>query len=124
MPNTAVRRPALTCRHCGATLTPLQRLRGAHCERGECRHRAIVTGLRVQRDADLAATRAAAARRDAADPAVHAPVVWLAEHSARLVPLPAARRRAHREHLESLAAAIEGGADDGAVAAAPPADDA
>jgi hypothetical protein len=120
MPGPNPSRRPTACRHCGVKLTTRQRRRGDHCDSTDCRRRTIVDRLRAQREADLAATRAAAARRDAADAAAHAPVVWLPEHRARLVPLPAARRRAHRAHLESLAEAIEAGVADGGGMATPP----
>jgi hypothetical protein len=121
MPGPNPSRRPIACRHCGAALTTLQRLRGEHRDRVDCRRRAAAARLRAQREADLAATRAAAARRDATDAATHAPVVWLMQNSARLVPLPVARRRAHHEYLESLAAAIDSGVDEGTgMAALPP----
>jgi hypothetical protein len=118
MPGSNPSRRPIACRHCSAALTTLQRLRGDCCDRAECRRRATVTRLREQRDADLAATRAAAARRDAADPVAQVPVVWLAQHRVRLAPLPAARRQAYREHLESLATTIESGVDVGTAGTA------
>lgn len=84
------------CRLCRRPLLPLERLDGAVCRRAACRHRAVEEAQARARATELQARRAALA------PA--APVLWLQPHSARLVRVVAAQRRAHRAHLDALVA--------------------
>lgn len=110
MIGTPVSLRALSCRHSGTPLTSLQRVRSDHCNRSAC-HQAAMSRQREQRDADPAATRAAASRGHAGNAAIQAPVVWIPRHQTRLVPNSAAERRAHREHLADLIATISARAD-------------
>lgn len=95
-----------TCRLCHAPLTPLQQMRSDVCSSARCRLSAARERARSRRDEDLADRRAVAARRWQDDGIQHAPVVWLERHETRLVPLPAAMRRAQAEHLAKLAAQL------------------
>ncbi len=97
--------PALpgTCRLCHAPLTPLQQMRSDVCSAARCRLAAARERARARRDEDLAERRDGAARRWQDDTVRQAPVIWLERHETRLVPLPAAMRRAQAEHLAKLA---------------------
>lgn len=123
-PSTARALPG-TCRLCAAPLTALQRLRGDVCGAARCRLAAARERSRARRDEDLAERRDAAARRWQDDAVRHAPVVWLERHETRLVPLPAAMRRAQAAHLARLAAelsAAPGEGSDGPAGSADPGD--
>lgn len=116
---------AALCRLCQAPLTPLQHLRGDVCAAARCRLAAARERARARRDADLGERRAAAARLWQDGTAQQAPVVWLERHETRLVPLPAAMRRAQAAHLARLSSRLPAATEDPAATSTepPPPDD-
>lgn len=88
----------LACRHCGAPLTLLQQKAG-HCGAAGCRHRENrAREVRLTQQLGEPALQAAAAALQGPRPTL----LWLLDAEARVVPVPKARREAHRAHLAGL----------------------
>jgi hypothetical protein len=94
------------CRHCGQPIDPVQQHGKGICGASACR--ATEDRLRTER---LQATTGAAAMSAASSELGGRPaaLVWLQPAQTELVPVPEARRRAHRDHLDFLIAAEASG---------------
>lgn len=92
--------PALpACTYCQAPLAPPQQ-RDGHCGAAGCRHRAKeARWARLGRELGAAALHDAAAKLP---PGRKPRLLWLRDAPDRLAPVPAARREAHRAHLQAL----------------------
>jgi len=93
---------AAVCAACAAPLTVLQQLRGSSCDSAACRHAQVQSALQ-QRQADIAARQAQAARAWVEPQVERLPVAWLVSHGQRMVRTSAAARREQRAHLERVA---------------------
>jgi hypothetical protein len=89
----------LSCRHCGQPITALQQRQAGICGAAACRHRAARARLqRLAQTVGHAALQAATTHLQD-EPAT---LLWLQDFDTRLTPVTAARRAAHRAHLDSL----------------------
>lgn len=90
----------LACRHCQAPISEHQARLGADCGRPACRHRSDQERARaIEQTVGRDAVRAA----EAVLPGRPAVLLWLQPASSQIVPLPEARRQAHRRFLHDLA---------------------
>ncbi len=94
------------CTYCQAPLA-LPQQRDGHCGAAGCRHRAKeARWARLGRELGVAALRDAGAKLP---PGRQPLLLWLRDAQGRLAPVPAARREAHRAHLQALADAAAAG---------------
>jgi hypothetical protein len=108
LPVSAITMSQSPCRFCGQSLSRLQRVRGDVCDAMDCRRRATDAHRKAERDAALDAARGRAAEQWETPGLLAAPVVWLADHERRLVPVSAAELDEQREFLLQLGCAPEG----------------
>lgn len=102
------------CAYCQAPLTPPQQ-RDGHCGAAGCRHRAKeARWARLGRELGEAALRDARAKLA---PGRQPLLLWLRDAPDRITPVSAARREAHRAHLQALVA------DAGSAPLPPPLDE-
>jgi hypothetical protein len=90
------------CRYCDRSLSALERFRGDVCDAMDCRRRAADALTRAQRQADLEAARAEAARAWGTPALASAPLLWLKHHASAFAPPRASDLADLREALMAL----------------------